>query len=70
MIKSYPVREGDYDKLTQLMDLCKDVVCFKIESKIYFSSYIDAVKKYLYLNPSDKFIIWLDKNYKQLYAES
>lgn len=47
------------DKLTELLSLTKDVECFEFEGVIFKGYRPDSIKRYLELNPSKSFYVWL-----------
>lgn len=61
-----------YDRLSKVIALineCKEVPVFKIDGFYFKGSMSNAVEKYVDQNPSKKFIIWLQDNYKQLFEQ-
>ena len=54
----------------RFMSLIKDFdpapAVFSFEGQFFLGDDIEAAKKYVALNPSDSFFVWLQKNYKLL----
>lgn len=57
--------EEEYKKIMELMKETKDEQAFSYSGIVFLGNRVEAIKKYVKDNPSDKFLIWLDKNYTQ-----
>lgn len=64
----YQLTNAQKDKVLSLLKDFDDTPgVFSFEGQIFLGNAIEAAKKYAALNPSDKFFIWLQDNYKMLF---
>jgi len=64
MKSTYEFTDEEYSKIMKLIKLCKVAYFFQYDDLIIEGLKVEIVKRYIKLNPSKKFRIWLIDNYK------
>ena len=54
--------EFQYGEILRLLKSTEDADCFRFEDMLIAGEKVTIIKRYVRENPSDKFIVWADKN--------